>query len=1323
MDEPESLRWRVGTRIDGRFEIIGCISRTGTTTIWTGRDLSHNARVTIVQQPLLTSADVQRLRRQEAQAASAVAHEGWTRVLGFGEWDDKSYLVAEDIAGEPLEDVLLAAQARGEYVPESFVLKAVSDLLLILDAVHSKNDLVHGDVCTGSTFVSDGKVKILCIGLSKSLHQSFTDVLPYMSPEQVRAEAVDARTDVWAVGVMMFRMFTGRFPFLRSPHRDLREAILTAQVPRVRDINPEVSSFAEDVIQRALEKQPNARYRSAIEMLQDIVRGASPIEAAQINPSSITHSIADNQRQNPDIQQAFMSPRREAVSLRAPEAASAPRQESGQSNVMPRQEGLSRLSQAGFALKPLVSSPNRSTEPWREDQGPLSARSVPHPAAQERAQPGAPAPAPAPTPREARAPGSVGLVVTRDVPHTVLEVLDVSDVEGTLQGQAGYQNIDILPGDRLLAVNNVAAEMLPIQVVHELLRGPSGTVVNLQLGRGHKTFEVNVLRHLPYQGGTASTPRKTPRKTTDRLSSSSSWTSSPLDTLQSLGEILFSPRKPETPRMQPLHHSQPLPQPQLQPQPQPQQHLMTPRPPPKMQSLDPVPQDNGPLRVSKRAGMGSFTSITSAVSRAAAGSTIVVDGGLYEEEIVLDRPVSIVCDGNDRVVLQGSHGRPLLKCFADNVSISGMAMNQTGGDSTRRGKETVRAVECFRGSLNLHNCSVWSDRGIAVMVAENGVLVAEGCNLCGSGKCAILATDNGNARCESCEVNRNRMYGVVCQSGGKGVVSKSQVCNNGAVGVLAHRTGAECILTESEISDNGEMGVAVQDGAQVNLEKNRVARNRHAGLYADGHGAYASAWKTEFLDNGVRGVGVQGGACVEAVECTMSGNRQEGVFVSGKSSRSLLQQNEISSNGSKGVGIQSGGFVLIKGNQIRKNEEGGVFVCDPETLTTIKDNLLSENRMRGVGVQLGATAEIENNRICNNTAEGVYVSRPGSRALITKNVIAGNGVKGVGVQYGADASIEDNEIYENKMVGVHVDHAGSRATLRYNNIKGQSVSIAAEEGALVKSIGNNVVDTSSSSAMETVMEEEEVDTGEPRGADAMFESPQKGERSKMEFPMADEGSRVMTPREDPSYKSLLTPREVPTPRTMTLPRAFPSRLDAIINEQINWPSKVTPSSVNLSSPPSSSSSSKGSGVPEASTKHSQDKDVPARNASLRGRLTTPATNGGADRPNIVPTLKLTGLQNNRGVDPRKEQETVPAPRGTAAPDSSGGVNNQPGKISTPRVLETGPVETGAGGGEAKPSFKDWVLMPTYSNTPRTTRTTLPDNGLETDKVANSPRIV
>eukprot|EP00960_Hanusia_phi_P048034 758733-Hanusia_phi.AAC.1 len=449
---------------------------------------------------------MQKLRRQEAQAASGISHEGWARVLGFGEWDDKSYLVAEvslysshvlevsptfllqDMSGEPLEDILLAAQARGEYVPESFILKAVSDLLLVLDSVHSKNDLVHGDVCTGSIFVSEGKIKILCIGLSKSLHQSFADVLPYMSPEQVRGEAVDARTDVWAVGVLMFRMFAGRFPFLRSPHRDLREAILTAQAPKVRDINPEVSSFAEDVIQRALEKQPNARYRTAIEMLQDIVRGASPIEAAQINPSSISHSLADHQRQNPDTQQAFVSPRREPLSSRGVDAAITPRQEQGQGSVMPRHEGLSRLTQAGFALRPLVSTPDMATETRREDLAapPLSARSSerPMPSFQVRSNPAspaappptAPAPAPAPsaTPRETRAPGSVGLVVTRDTPHTVLEVLDVSDVEGTLQGQAGYQNIDILPGDRLLAVNHVAAEMLPISVVHDLLRGPSG---------------------------------------------------------------------------------------------------------------------------------------------------------------------------------------------------------------------------------------------------------------------------------------------------------------------------------------------------------------------------------------------------------------------------------------------------------------------------------------------------------------------------------------------------------------------------------------------------------------------------------------------------------------------------------------------------------------------------------------------------------------------------------------------------------------------------------------------------------------------------------
>ena len=386
-------------------------------------------------------------------------------------------------------------------------------------------------------------------------------------------------------------------------------------------------------------------------------------------------------------------------------------------------------------------------------------------------------------------------------------------------------------------------------------------------------------------------------------------------------------------------------------------------------------------------------------------------------------------------------------------------------------RDAVRAVEVFKGRLNLNKCSIWSEVGIGVLVADRGAAALRKCVLQGNGKCGVCTTDGGSLTCEGSEIKANRMYGIVCQSASKVVASYNNICNNNAVGVLVHQTGAECTLIGNEISDNGEMGVAVQDGAQVKLEKNRAARNKHAGLYTDGVKAWASAWKTEFVDSGVRGIGVQAGGCVEALECDISGNCQEGVFVSGKNSRGLLQSNTISKNGTKGVGVQSSGFVLIKDNRIKANKEGGIFACDVETLTTVKDNSISHNGMRGIGIQLGATAEIEGNLIEANAAEGIYVSRPGSRALIVKNKILNNGVKGVGVQYGADASVEGNTLTGNRLVGVHVDGQSSRTRLRNNTITGHPASIVVEQGSIMQASNNTVQDVPNSapSAVATVV--------------------------------------------------------------------------------------------------------------------------------------------------------------------------------------------------------------------------------------------------------------
>jgi len=106
-------------------------------------------------------------------------------------------------------------------------------------------------------------------------------------------------------------------------------------------------------------------------------------------------------------------------------------------------------------------------------------------------------------------PGSVGLVVTREAPHSVLQVADMCDVNGVMQGDSGYNNPAVLAGDRLLAVNGVAVEMQPIAEVHALLRGPTGTRLEMNLARGRQAFSIRVMRHLPHRGGDL-TPRGGP---------------------------------------------------------------------------------------------------------------------------------------------------------------------------------------------------------------------------------------------------------------------------------------------------------------------------------------------------------------------------------------------------------------------------------------------------------------------------------------------------------------------------------------------------------------------------------------------------------------------------------------------------------------------------------------------------------------------------------------------------------------------------------------------------------------------------------------------
>jgi serine/threonine protein kinase/Tol biopolymer transport system component len=291
-----------GTRLDA-YEILGLLGAGGMGEVYRARDSVLKREVAIKVLPSFVSRDPDRLSRfeKEAQAAAALDHPNILAVHQFGVFDGAPYLVSELLTGESLRQVL----RRGP-LP---VRKAIDYAVQIahgLAAAHDKG-IVHRDLKPENLFVTkDGRVKILDFGLAK-LMQSQQDcdgnaptqtagtdpgmvmgTASYMSPEQVRGEAVDHRADIFAFGAILYEMLAGSRAFRRSTSAETMTAILNDDPPAISQTGVNIPPALQRVVYRCLEKSPDQRFRSAsdlafaLDALSD--SGASPAVAVQALP-------------------------------------------------------------------------------------------------------------------------------------------------------------------------------------------------------------------------------------------------------------------------------------------------------------------------------------------------------------------------------------------------------------------------------------------------------------------------------------------------------------------------------------------------------------------------------------------------------------------------------------------------------------------------------------------------------------------------------------------------------------------------------------------------------------------------------------------------------------------------------------------------------------------------------------------------------------------------------------------------------------------------------------------------------------------------------
>ncbi|MER5809646.1 protein kinase [Streptomyces sp. NPDC002033] len=286
-------RYAGGSLAGGRYQLRDLLGEGGMAAVYLAYDSALDRQVAIktLHSELGREASFRERFRREAQAVAKLSHtnivsvfdtgEGEVSFGGSGDGTVMPYIVMEYVEGQPLGSVLDADVRQYGAMPADKALKVTSDVLAALETSHEMG-LVHRDIKPGNVMMTKrGVVKVMDFGIARAMQSGVTSMTQtgmvvgtpqYLSPEQALGRGVDARSDLYSVGIMLFQLLTGRIPFEADSPLAIAYAHVQEEPVAPSSINRSVTQAMDSLVARALKKNPNERFPTAAAMRDEILR-------------------------------------------------------------------------------------------------------------------------------------------------------------------------------------------------------------------------------------------------------------------------------------------------------------------------------------------------------------------------------------------------------------------------------------------------------------------------------------------------------------------------------------------------------------------------------------------------------------------------------------------------------------------------------------------------------------------------------------------------------------------------------------------------------------------------------------------------------------------------------------------------------------------------------------------------------------------------------------------------------------------------------------------------------------------------------------------